>query len=64
MPVLAYADYSKPFKLHTDTFEVCLRAVLNQVQDDGMERVIAYVSHTLSKSEPRYDAHKLEFLTL
>ena len=29
-----------------------------------MERVIAYASHTSSKSESRYDAYKLELLTL
>ena len=44
--------------------EVGLRAVLYQVQDDGMERAIAYASCTLLKSESRYDMHKLEFFTL
>ena len=38
--------------------------VLYQQQDDGMFRVIAYASRTLSKSERNYDAHKLEFLAL
>ena len=64
MPVLTYADYSASFKLHTDASEVGFGAVLHQAQDDGKERVIAYASHTLSKSESRYDMHKLEFLTL
>ena len=30
----------------------------------GPERVIAFASRTLSKSERNYDAHKLEFLAL
>ena len=64
MPVLTYADYLRPFKLHTNASEVGLGTVLYHVQDDGMERVIAYASHTLPKSESRYDVHKLEFLTL
>ena len=64
MPVLAYTDYLRPFKLHTYTSEVGLMAVLYQEWDDGMERVIANASHTLVKSESRYDAHKLEFLPL
>ena len=63
-PVLAYADYTKPFVLHTDASTTGLGAVLYQRQEDGKERVIAYASHTLNKSERNYDAHKLEFLAL
>ena len=63
-PILAYANYKKPFKLHTDASENGLGAVLYQKQDDGTDHVIAYASHTLSKSEKNYDAHKLEFLAL
>ena len=59
-PILAYANFTKPFKLHTDASENGLGAVLYQKQDDGMESVIAYVSRTSSKSEQNYDAHKLE----
>ena len=63
-PILAYANYKKPFKLHTDASENGLGAVLYQKQDDGTDHVIAYASQTLSKSERNYDAHKLEFLAL
>ena len=63
-PVLAYADYSKPFVLHTDASTVGLGAVLYQKQEDGKERVIAYASRTLNRAERNYDAHKLEFLAL
>ena len=63
-PILAYANYKKPFKLHTDASKNGLGAVLYQRQDDGTDHVIAYASHTLSKSEKNYDAHKLEFLAL
>ena len=63
-PILAYADYTKPFQLHTDASENGLGAVLYQKQDDGTKSVIAYVSRTLSRSERNYDAHKLEFLAL
>ena len=63
-PILAYANYTKPFQLHTDASENGLGAVLYQKQDDGMESVIAYASRTLSRSEQNYDAHKLEFLAL
>ena len=36
-PILAYANYKKPFKLHTDASENRLGAVLYQKQDDGMD---------------------------
>ena len=63
-PILAYANYRKPFKLHTDASENGLGAVLYQKQDDGTDCIIAYASQNLSKSERNYGAHKLEFLTL
>ena len=63
-PILAYANYKKPFKLHIDASENRLGAVLYQKQDDGTDHVIAYASWTLSKSERNYDSHKVEFLAL
>ena len=63
-PILAYANNTKPFKLHMDASENGLAAVIYQKQDDGTDYVIAYASWTLSKSERNYDAHKLEFLAL
>ena len=63
-PILAYANYEKPFKLHTDTSESGLGAVLYQKQEDNTERVIAYASRTLSKSKQNYNTHKLEFFAI
>ena len=62
-PILAYAEFSKPFILHTDASTEGLGAVLYQEQD-GLERVIAYTSRGLRASEKHYPAHKLEFLCL
>ena len=64
MPILAYANYKKPFHLHMDASKKGLWAILYQEQDDGMSIVIAYAGRTLSKLEKNYDAHKLEFLAL
>ena len=62
-PVLAYADYRLPFRLHTDASTTGLGAVLYQHQD-GQDRVVAYASRSLKTSEKHYPAHKLEFLAL
>ena len=62
-PILAYADFSLPFELHIDASGIGLGALLYQTQE-GKKRVIAYASRTLSQSEARYPAHKLEFLAL
>ena len=63
-PILAYANFSKPFKLHTDACGTGLGAVLYQTWEDGTEAVIAYASRSLNKAESHYPAHKLEFLAL
>ena len=63
-PVLAYANYKKSFRLNTDVSRTGLGVVLYQQQDDDSYRVISYASHSLSKSECNYDAHKLKFLAL
>ena len=62
-PELGYADYTKPFLLHTDASLYGLGAVLYQSQGD-VDRVIAYVSRSLRKSKKAYQVHKLEFLAL
>ena len=58
-PILAYANYQKAFKLHTDESEHCLGVVLYKKQDDNTECVIAYASRSLSKSEKNYDTHRV-----
>ena len=57
--ILVYTDYSKPFCLQMDASEKGLGAFLHQIQNDGTNRVIAYASRTISKSEKNYDAHTL-----
>ena len=62
-PILAFANFGKPFKLHIDVSFLGLGAVLYQVQD-GIEKVISYASQSFTKSEAKYPVHKLEFLCL
>ena len=60
-PVLAYADYRLPFKLHMDASTTGIGAVLYQYQD-GQDRVVCYASRSLKPSEKNYPAHKLRVL--
>ena len=62
-PILAYADFTKPFKLHTNASVLGLGAVLYQV-NVGVGKLISYASRSLTQSETKYPIYKLEFLCL
>ena len=63
-PILAYADFTRPFKLHTNACRSGLGAVLYQTHIAGADVFITYASRSLTKAKSHYTAHKLEFLTL
>ena len=63
-PVLAYLDFTKPFKLHINACDKGLGAILYQDQANGKEKPISFASRSLNKAESNYPAHKLEFLAL
>ena len=60
-PILAYANFTKPFKLHTTACRSGLGAVIYQTHDDGTDAVIAFTSRSLTKAVTYYPTHKLEF---
>ena len=62
-PILGYAEFYLPFQLYIDASGIALGAVLYQKQK-GKKMVIVYARRTLSQSESRYPAHKLEFHAL
>lgn len=65
-PVLAYADFTRPFILEVDASHAGLGAVLSQEQE-GKVRPIAYASRGLRPTERNmnnYSSMKLEFLAL
>ena len=65
-PILAYADYTKPFTVYTDASNHGLGAVLSQEQG-GVERVIAYASrslHPTERNDANYSSFKLELLAM
>ena len=62
-PVLACPKSEGQFYLNTDASNNAIGAVLSQHQD-GVERVIAYGSRALTKSERNYCVTRRELLTL
>ena len=62
-PILAFPKPSDTFILDTDASECGIGAVLSQRQE-GIERVIAYGSRTLTKSERNYSTTHKELLAL
>ena len=62
-PVVAYPDFSVPFRLYTDASNVGLGAILAQKQE-GKEKIICCSSRTLNKSEQNYSATKKECLAV
>ena len=63
-PVLAFADYTKPFLLETNVSKDGLLAVLSQKQADRWYHPIAYGSRALTPKDKNYHSTKLEFLAL
>lgn len=59
---MGFPDFQLALTLDTDASHTGIGAVLSQVQD-GIERVIAYVSQFVTKVERRYSVTRLEMLT-
>ena len=54
VPVLAYPNFTKSFRLETDACVKGLGAVLSQLQGDGKVHPVAYASRALSDPEKCY----------
>jgi hypothetical protein len=62
-PILGYPNRHGKFILDTDASGYALGAVLNQMQE-GQERVIAYASKTMSKTERNYCVTRRELFAV
>ena len=62
-PILAMPQDDQPYRLDTDASNDAIGAVLSQVQD-GQERVVAYASRLLNKSEKNYCVTRRELLAV
>ena len=61
-PILSFPDFSLPFILDTDACQCGIGAVLSQIHKDGTERVVAFASRAMSKSERKYSVTQQELL--
>lgn len=62
-PILSFPNEFGEFVLDTDASNHGIGAVLSQVQD-GLERVIAYFSRVLTKTEKNYCVTRRELLAI
>lgn len=62
-PVLQYPDYEKTFRIHCDSSDRALGAMLCQ-QQDGVDMPIAFYSRKFSPAETRYSTTEKEALAI
>ena len=58
--VMAYPRTDRGYKLFTDASDTCVGGILVQDDDDGVERVIQYVSHQLSATQRKWSTIEKE----
>ena len=63
-PILIYPDISKPFIVQTDASKFAIGGILSQLDENGYDHPIAYISRTLNKAEKNYSTIERECLAI
>lgn len=63
-PVLCAPDFGKPFIIQTDSSQVGLGVVLAQVDSDGQEHPVLYLSRKMTGAEKNYSVTEQECLAI
>lgn len=63
-PILAVFDRTLPIHIYTDASGVGVGAVLKQIQDDGLEKPVAYFSRRLTNAQMKKKAIYIESLAV
>ncbi|GFU27003.1 retrovirus-related Pol polyprotein from transposon 297 [Nephila pilipes] len=63
-PFIVQSDWTKQFFLNTDGSHIAIAGILMQKQDYGELQPISYYSRTLTATESRYPANKIELLAI
>ena len=63
-PVLAFADFNKPYLLENDVSKSGMGVVLSQKQPNSRYHAVTYVRWSLTTHEHNYHLTKQEFLAL
>lgn len=63
-PILVAPDWNKLFHCHTDASQIALGGTLTQLDQNGAERVVAYVSKKLRLAEETHTENNRELLAL
>ena len=62
--ILRYPDYEKPFRVHTDSSSIAIGAVLSQLDENKIDRPIAFISRKLTDIQQRWPIREKEALSV
>ena len=61
-PVLMMPDHKRPFQIESDTSKVATGAVLTQLDPNGNQHPVTFLSQTFTNTERQYEIYDRELL--